>query len=186
VCVCLIGISHMSVWSFVVGFADFLPVVGVGDLAYWLIINVFWFCWFVRCFLLSVILTVDYYFSFYFKKKVRNVEEIKSTILLALFHFFCNIKPLNIAEYSQLFCLEKKKNFCAIWWILFLQRSYQKKRKFFVNRSADKKVALRCFPSATGDCVVLVFWLFAAAIWLFVMGWGLEFHYLSFALASTP
>jgi len=40
---------------------------------------------------------------------VRNDEEIKSAILLALFHFFCNIKSLNIAEYSQFFCLEKKE-----------------------------------------------------------------------------
>jgi hypothetical protein len=68
----------------------------------------------------------------------------------------------------------------------FQKEKNQKKRKFFVNRSADKKVALRCYPSAMGGCVVLVFWLFAAAICLFVMGWGLGFHYLSFALASTP
>jgi len=25
-------------------------------------------------------------------------------------------------------------------------------------------------------CMVLVFWLFAASIWLFVMGWGLGFY----------
>jgi len=128
---------------------------------------------------------VGSYFSFYFKKKVRNDEGIKSTILLALFHFFCNIKPLNIAEYLQIFCLEKKKNFCAIWWILFLQRSYQKKRKFFVNRSADKKVALRCCPSATGGCVVLVFCRCCAAIGLFVMGWGFGVYNFASVLSSS-
>jgi len=68
----------------------------------------------------------------------------------------------------------------------FQKEKNQKKRKFFVNRSADKKVALRCYPSATGSCVVLVFWLFVAAMWLFVIGMGLGVLLLSFALSSTP
>ncbi len=59
--------------------------------------------------------------------------------------------------------------------LLFLfiskRKSSKKKRKFFVNRSADKKIALRCYPSATGGCVVLVFCRCSTPIWLFVMGW---------------
>jgi hypothetical protein len=51
----------------------------------------------------------------------------------------------------------------------FQKEKNQKKRKFFVNRSADKKVALRCFPSATGSCVVLVFCRCITTIDLFVM-----------------
>jgi hypothetical protein len=67
----------------------------------------------------------------------------------------------------------------------FQNEKNQKKRKFFVNRSADKKVALRCFPSATGGCLVLVFCRCGAAIWLFVMGWGLGFYYFSVVLYSS-
>ncbi len=110
---------------FISSFAGFLPVVSWVLIDKSLIINTIHFSdslrvklWLLKgngCFLLGIILTVGSYFSFYFKKKVRNDEKIKTTILLALFHFFCNIKPLNIAEYSQFFCLEKKKNCCAIW-----------------------------------------------------------------------
>ena len=88
-----------------------------------LIFNGNQFCSFAGVFYLVCCDRVLCSFLFPFKKKVRNVEEITSTILLALFHFFCNIKSLNIAEYSQFFCLEKKKNCCAIWRILFLQCS---------------------------------------------------------------
>jgi hypothetical protein len=57
-----------------------------------------------------------------------------------------------------------------VLFFLFQKEKYQKKRKFFVNRSADKKIALRCYPSATGSCVVLVFCRPSNAMWLFFMG----------------
>ena len=67
---------------------------------------------------------------------------------------------------SALYCSDRG----LVLFFLFQKEKYQKKRKFFVNRSADKKIALRCCPSATGGCLVLVFCRCITTIWLLVIG----------------
>ncbi len=71
-----------------------------------------------------------------------------------------------VVVFSARYCSDRG----LVLFFLFQKEKYQKKRKFFVNRSADKKVALRCCPSATGGCLVLVFCRCSATMGHFVMG----------------